>query len=208
MSPRAAMRGLGRGAAALALALLAALACGRGGEAPPLPLRVGLYSGPLSRDPHLVREYITFGVLSSVYEGLVDLDRALAPRPRLAESWQSPDPLTWRFRLRRGVRFHDGRPFEARDVVFSLDRARRLPASEYGGHLASIDAVRELDSHTVEIRTREPAGVLLQKLAVVLVVPAGSPPEIVDPIGTGPYRLAAVREGFSLQADPAPAGGA
>lgn len=196
-------RRLGLGGGALALAVAAAAACARGGGEPGAPLRVGFYSGPLSRDPHLVREYITFGVLSSVYEGLVDLDRGLVPRSRLAESWQSPDPLTWRFRLRRGVRFHDGRPLDARDVVFSLERARRLPASEYASYLASVESVRALDSHTVEVRTREPAGILLQKLATILVVPDGSPPEIVDPIGSGPYRLASNAEGLSLVANPA-----
>jgi peptide/nickel transport system substrate-binding protein len=186
--------------AGLAAAISLAVGCGRGGREP--PLRVGLYAGPLSRDPHLVREYLTFGVLAGVYEGLVDLDRALAPRPRLAESWQSPDKQTWVFRIRRGVRFHDGRPLTARDVVFSLDRARRGAGSEYAGYLAAIDTIRSLDSHAVEVRTREPAGLLLHKLASVLIVPDGSPAVIHDAIGTGPYRLAGAGHGLVLTAHP------
>jgi len=199
--PRSRGPGLG-GTLPFVLALADVAGCGRGAEHPRPPLRVGLYSGPVTRDPHLVREYITYGVLSSVYEGLVDLDRALVPRPRLAESWESPDRLTWRFHVRRGVRFQDGRPLDARDVAFSLERVRRLPTSEYGGYLAPVDSVRALDSDTVEIRTREPAGTLLQKLAIILIVPRDSPPEIVDPIGSGPYRLAPNAEGFSLRAYP------
>ena len=192
----------------LALGLVAAgwltSGCGRGERRDPeRALRVGFYSGPLSRDPHLVREYVTFGVLASVYEGLVDLDRSLAPQPRLAESWKSPDKQTWVFRIRRGVRFHDGRPLTARDVVYSLERARRLPGSAYTGYLAPIETIRSLDSYTVEIRTREPAGVLLQKLAVILIVPDGSSDEIDEPIGTGPFRIAETPGGFVLTAHPA-----
>jgi peptide/nickel transport system substrate-binding protein len=182
-----------------AIAWLAA-GCERDGREP--PLRVGLYAGPLSRDPHLVREYLTFGVLACVYEGLVDLDRALAPRALLAESWESPDKQTWVFRIRRGVRFHDGRPLTARDVAFSLDRARRPARSEYAGYLAAIDSIRSLDSHAVEIRTREPAGVLLHKLASIMIVPDGSPAEIHTAIGTGPYRITETEHGLVLTAHP------
>jgi peptide/nickel transport system substrate-binding protein len=177
-------------------------ACRHEARGPSTPLRVGLYAEPFSRDPHLVREYLTFGVLASVYEGLVDLDRNLAPFARLAESWQSPDKRTWVFRIRQGVRFHDGRPLTSRDVVFSLERARSLPRSGYAGYLASIDTVRSLDPHTIEVRTREPAGVLLQKLALVLIVPDGSPDEIREAVGTGPFRLTSTPDGLSLVAAP------
>ena len=92
------------------------------------------------------------------------------------------------FHLRRGVRFHDGRELTAEDVG-SFERARHLPKSNVGGYLVSIDRVRAVDRHTVEVTTTQPFPVLLNKLAFILIVPAGSPEEIDHPIGTGPYRL-------------------
>src|SRR5205814_585744 len=82
----------------------------------------------------------------------------------LAERWENPDDLTWRFHLRRGVRFHDGRLMEAADVVASLERARHHPQSQVAGYLIAVASVREVDGETVEIATARPYPVLLNKL--------------------------------------------
>lgn len=171
-------------------ALLSLTACSR--ERPPavtLPLRVGLHVAPASLDPHEQNEFLTFGVLSNVYEGLTALSPALRVEPALAESWHSLDDRTWRFRLRQGVVFHDGRPLTAADVVFSLHRARRLPASEFKSYLAAMESAREVAPDEVEIVTQRPNAVLLARLAFVLIVPHDSPVPISAPVGTGPYRL-------------------
>jgi peptide/nickel transport system substrate-binding protein len=96
------------------------------------------------------------------------------------------------------VYFHDGRELAARDVLFSFERARRAPASAIGSYLVAIERVLALDPHTVEITTRRPDPVLLNKIAFVLIVPVDSPPVIARPVGTGPYRLAVHEPGKRL----------
>lgn len=168
--------------------------CGCRKQPPPaaLPLKVGLYAAPLGLDPHFHNEFLTFSVLSNAFEALTSLDAYLRVQPALAESWSSPDEATWRFRLRQGVVFHDGRPLRAADVVFSLQRARRHPRSEFASYLVAMQAVRATDERTVEIVTDRPNAMLPSRLAFVLVVPRGSPDEIVAPLGSGPYRIASI----------------
>jgi peptide/nickel transport system substrate-binding protein len=182
--------GLVRNLAVLAVAggVLAAGGCRRD-EPSERPLRIALYDGPSSRDPHEVNEFLTFTVLAHLYEPLVTLDADLRVQPALAERWDNPDERTWRFFLRHGARFHDGRPLTAADVVASVERVRNHPAGDFASYIVGVTSVRALDPNTVEIVTERPAAVLLRKLAFLMVVPADAPAEIEEPIGTGPYRL-------------------
>lgn len=112
--------------------------------APAQPLRIGLYAPPAGLDPHRHNEFVTFTVVSNLFEGLTSLDPSLQVRPALAESWSSPEDDRWRFQLRPGVSFHDGRALTSSDVVFSLERARTHPRSEFGSYLVTApeDAAR------------------------------------------------------------------
>ena len=178
------------------LALLAAAALGCAPEpAAERPLRIALYDAPSSADPHEVNEFITFAVLSHLYEPLVTLDAELRAQPALAERWDNPDERTWRFFLRPGARFHDGAPLTAADVVATFDRVRRQAGGDFAGYLVDVTAARALDAHTVEIATARPAALLLRKLAFVLVVPAAAPARITEPVGSGPYRLVSWEKG-------------
>jgi peptide/nickel transport system substrate-binding protein len=165
------------------------------------PLRIAVYSDPLALDPHLNNELLTLSLLSNVYEGLTAFDGNLRVRPALADSWDSPNDLLWRFHLRAGVRFHDGRPLTAEDVAFSLERARHHPRSGFGNYLVTVSKVRA-GTQTVEVTTDQPSAILLNKLAWVMIVPAGSPEEIRLPVGTGPYRFVSWNSGqpFRLRA--------
>ncbi|HET7292998.1 MAG TPA: ABC transporter substrate-binding protein, partial [Vicinamibacteria bacterium] len=157
--------------ACLAAALLTVTACRERLEAPSRrPLRIGMYVAPASFDPHERNEFVTFSVLSNLYEGLTALSPSLRVEPALSESWYNVDDRTWRFRLRRGVVFHDGRPLTASDVVFSMQRARQLASSEFKSYLAAVESVREAAQGEVEIVTHRPNAVLLARLAFVLVV--------------------------------------
>jgi peptide/nickel transport system substrate-binding protein len=168
----------------------AVLLAGCGGSQPPVPpVRVGLYAAPLTLDPHLEDEFLTSGVLANGFEGLTGLDRDMRVEPALAVSWDTPAPTTWRFRLRPGVRFHDGSPVGARDVVWSLERARHHPRTGVSHYLADVVAVGSPAPDVVEIRTQSSSSLLLNRLSFVAVVPRGSPEEIRVPVGTGPYRL-------------------
>jgi peptide/nickel transport system substrate-binding protein len=153
-------------------------------------VRVGLFAAPLCLDPHLENEFLTSAVLANVFEGLTGLDGAMRVEPALAASWDTPGPSTWRFRLRPGARFHDGRPVGARDVGWSLERARRHPRSGVSHYLADVVDVRVAAPDAIEIRTQASTSLLLNRLSFVAIVPEGSPAEIRSPIGTGPYRLA------------------
>ncbi len=186
-------------AAALAAASLASgAACspvpGAGGE----PLRMVFHSDPQGLDPHLHDEVSTHWVLDNIYDALVGFDADMSVRPALALGWENPDDLTWRFQLRPGVLFQDGRKLEAKDVVASLNRARSHPQSRMSGYLVEVALVRALDPQTVEVRTRRPYPILLNKLTFIAIVPRDAPPLIANPLGTGPYRFVSYRAGRDL----------
>jgi peptide/nickel transport system substrate-binding protein len=155
----------------------------------------------ITLDPHSQDTLSTWAILGNVYEGLVASDGELRVRPGLAERWESPDPLTWLFRLRPGVRFHDGYPLRAADVVHTLERLAadsRLDVRQYVWNVATVDA---LDPLTVRVRTRTPWPTLLAKLTQVYVVRAGEDTATLaqGTNGTGPYRLTEWRPGESVR---------
>jgi peptide/nickel transport system substrate-binding protein len=182
------------------LAVLSLVGCpARQGEAPqpdqvaeavaPSEIRIGIHSDILSFDPHRYNEMLSYALLRNIYEPLTTFDPQLRVMPLLAESWENPDEQTWRFHLRHDVRFHDGSAFDAGDVVFSLERVRNHPESALASYMVQVDEVSAVGEHTVEIRTLRPFPILLNKLAYLMILPAGSPDDISHPIGTGPYRL-------------------
>src|SRR4051794_5240375 len=184
--------------ACVLLALCAAACHSR----PAAPLRILISSAPLSLDPHLQDEANTFAVLGNVYEGLTAFDGDMRLHPALAERWESPDDLTWRFHLRSGIHFHDGRPLEAADVVASLERARHHPRSQVAGYLVAVSGVKAVDAQTVDVVTTRPYALLLNKLAFVYIVPRDAPPDIQDVVGTGPYRVASRRANGTVDLEP------
>jgi len=107
------------------------------------------------RTPHsLALQYHT-RVVFQVYEGLVGRDQDYHLVPVLATPWSQPDPLTWRFRLRPDVHFHDGSTFTAEDAVFSFERAL-APPSQRQFVLKSIKRVRMVDPLTIDIQLGAP----------------------------------------------------
>jgi peptide/nickel transport system substrate-binding protein len=130
-----------------------------------------------------------------VMEPLVDYDfEQKAIVPVLAESWDNPDPLTWRFHLRRGVKFHDGSDFTSRDVVHSLTRMKTDPISKQGGNLGAIEQIVAVDDSTVDLKSQEPfAPLLFNLLSRVMTSKAAYDQYGTDSdrylIGTGPYRF-------------------
>lgn len=112
-----------------------------------------------SLDPYTLNETFTLGVLSNVYEGLIRRDRSLRIVPGLAEKWEIVDPLKWRFHLRKGVKFHDGTPMTADDVVFSAERIR-APTSNLKSRLQPDVQVVKVDDHTVDFVLKSPNPIL------------------------------------------------
>ena len=169
-------------------------------------LRYASQIDPGTMDPHALSSLYNNRVLSQIYETLVDRDEQFKPGPRLALSWT---PLEggkgWRFKLRPGVKFHDGTPFNADDVVFNITRALdRL--SQYKTALPNVTGARKVDDLTVDLLTSQPTPVLpLQLVNLRLMSKAWCEKHKVEhpqdyngkeetfatrnANGTGPYKL-------------------
>ena len=123
-------------------------------------LRYASQFDPGTMDPHALASLYNNRVLSQIYEPLVGRDEAWKPEPRLALSWA---PLEggkgWRFKLRPNVRFHDGSPFGADDVVFNVKRALD-PLSKYKSALPNVTSAVRVDPLTVDLLTSQPTPVL------------------------------------------------
>jgi peptide/nickel transport system substrate-binding protein len=120
-------------------------------------------------DPHSNASKDNKAATKQVYEALLDVDSNLAIVPQLALTWKPLDPTTWEFELRPDVTFHDGEPFTAADVVFSIERAR-TETSDFRGYVDGIAAVEAIDDHTVRITTTGPDPSLWLKLAEVAIM--------------------------------------
>src|SRR5262249_6163491 len=135
----------------------------------------------------------------NIGDALVMLDENLEVKPALAESWRQESPTIWVFRLRKGVKFHDGTPFNAAAVKFNFDRLLD-PATKArdANMLASIEAVEVADEHTVRLKLKRPFAPLLRTLAYIvgyqMSPTAAKTLGMQDlgraPVGTGPYKLA------------------
>ena len=171
------------------MAISLAVGCARKPAAPSRWSRlvVAYTSGPPSLLSYMSTDEISASILRNVYEPLVDFARDLTLVPCLAESWYTPDELTWVFRLRPGVRLHDGRPLQTRQVATFLERASRDPNARrsLGKAIATVEAP---DGRTLVIRTTRPYGWLPNSLAG-LPIAVGAQREGALPVGTGPYAV-------------------
>lgn len=122
----------------------------------------------LTMDPHATNDFITQMVVTQIYEALIKLDHDLTLKPGLATSWEPTGERTWRFTLRQGVRFHDGTPFRASDVAFSVERAR---AGRFWTAFAGpIERVEVVNEQTLNITTRAPDPLLPRKMSRILIM--------------------------------------
>src|SRR4029434_2469678 len=163
-------------------------------------LRVGHLGEPPSLDAHWTTASITETLTNHIYEGLYSLDKDKKPIPMLAESHAvSRDGLVYTFKLRQGIKFHNGKEMTSEDVVASLMRWGKQ--SIYGKALfAQVVDVRGVDKYTVEMKLKEKSAIVLISLGVPNNFGAIYPKEIAEKfepavkateyIGTGPYKLA------------------
>jgi len=186
------------GRLASALLLCAALTACRAANAPSTPagVIVAFPSVPRSLVSYRSSDEFSASALRNAYEPLVDLGRDLSLVPCLAESWYSPDDLTWVFRLRRGVTFHDGRPLQAQQVAAVLREASADPASRRSFR-DIVSRIEAPDDGTVVVHTYQPSGMLHSVLNVTYIgLDSGVPGR--PPVGTGPYRVAEWKPGQRL----------
>ena len=180
-------------------------------------LTIGLKSEPTSMDPHFHQLSSNIQIHKNIFEALTTQDAVQKVGPGLADSWEAVDDTTWRFKLREGVKFHDGTDFTARDVIYSFCRVPLVENSPsaftiYTGSIADMTAE---DDHTLVVKTSTTNPLLAAEvwsLAIVSADALGAEDEVVfgpegtctgmgdvpqapafnDPaiaVGTGPYRL-------------------
>lgn len=156
--------------APLALAAFAGLtALPAAAQDGPRVLRYASQDDPQTLDPHSANLLSTTRVVANIYEPLVFRDKDWKIIPWLATGWSQPNDRTWRFRLRDGVKFHDGATLTADDVVFSVERALS-PTSQLKVSLQGVEKAVKVDALTVDLVMREPNPVLLSHLAAFRIM--------------------------------------
>jgi peptide/nickel transport system substrate-binding protein len=162
-------------------------------------INIGLQAALTSMDPHFHNLSPNNSFMLHVFEPLIKRDDNQKLIPGLATSWRAIDDLTWEFKLRKNVRFHDGSPFTAADVAFTLKRVPEVPnsPSSFATFTKPIIEVKIVDPHTLVFKTATPHVLLPSDLASVMIVSKvnGEKATTEDynsgkaAIGTGPYKL-------------------
>lgn len=147
-------------------------------------------------DPHTVPALANFRITHLLYEGLVWLDENLVIQPMLAESWDIPDPTTYVFHLRQGVKFHNGQTMSANDAKYSLDRVLDPSATmPWRSWLGPVKDIKVVDPQTLQMSYETPFPGLLSGLAGnrgSAVMPSGYAEKEntkLTGVGTGPFKL-------------------
>jgi peptide/nickel transport system substrate-binding protein len=179
---------------------------------PAQTLRWASQGDPQTMDPHSQNESMTNMMNGQVYERLTRRDRQLAIVPSLATEWSQTGPLSWRFKLRQGVRFHDGSPLGVEDVLFSVQRAK-APTSQFNVYANALGTPVAIDAQTVEFRLDKVNPVFLQHVDSVSIMSKAwaEKHKVTRPLdfknkeeshagfaanGTGPYMLVSRQPGI------------
>jgi peptide/nickel transport system substrate-binding protein len=172
---------------------LAILLCGCHRAPQPGTVVMVIESSPTNLDPRIGTDAQSERIDELLFDGLVERDNNFQPAPGLAESWDHPEPLTWIFHLRSGVRFSDGRQLTAKDAAWTLNSMRDgTIVSGKTGAYKKVASVEAPDDSTLVIRLKSPDPSLLWNLSggAFGVVPAGSGKGFARQlIGSGPFRL-------------------
>jgi peptide/nickel transport system substrate-binding protein len=203
-------RAAGR-AAVMAIALGAGgMALGAGGQglrAQTLTMAVG--APVTSLDPHYHQLSPNNAVADMIFDKLVNTDSQARRVPGLATEWRAVEPNVWEFKLRQGVRFHNGNEFTAEDVAFTLDRLPKVPnsPSSFAIYSRPIQAVEIVDPHTIRFRTAEPYPLLPLDMTNVRILDRETHENastedfnaVRAAVGTGPYKAVSHRNGDRIE---------
>ncbi len=176
-------------------------------------LRFGYQVETPSVDPHWSTNTSAIAVGKHAFDHLIHKDAKMGLEPQLAESWKPLDDLTWEFKLRKGVKFHDGTPFTADDAVFSITRHFTIESpTDFKQYVAGKTPIK-IDDHTIQIKTEVPTPLMETDLAAFAIVSkkhaegAKAPVDFNSgkaTIGTGPYKFVEWRREDSLVFDANP----
>jgi peptide/nickel transport system substrate-binding protein len=172
-------------------------------------LRIALSADVSSLDPHFVNIAPNISFSQHLFDALVHVDANGQLIPGLATSWRAIDATTWEFKLRPGVKFHDGSPLTAEDVVFSLDRPAALVNSPgpFTSYTRQITGKQIVDPLTVRLKTATPYGPLpMDMISIFIVSKKAAQGASVDDfnsgkalVGTGPFRFVSFRRGDRIE---------
>lgn len=162
-------------------------------------LAVGISTEPSSVDPQFSRTGNNQNLAQQVFGRLVEPDANLQVKPNLAESWKNVDPLTWEVKLRSGVKFHDGSPLTAEDVVYSLERVSKIENSPapFTANVGPIAKMEIVDPQTIRFTTKKPTPQFMELAGMVYIVSKKATEGKTSQdfiggaaaIGTGPYKF-------------------
>ena len=195
-----------------------AAAAALSGPASAADLKMAFAQAPTSIDPHFHNSGTNSALIRHVFDPLIINQNGL--QPGLATSWKAISDTVWEIKLREGVTFHDGSPFDAADVVFTIERLPNVPdsPSSYASSVQPIKEIEVVDSHTLRLVTDKPSPVLPNKLAEFTIVSdeVGKGAATADyttgkaMVGTGPYRFVSSRasESYKLARNESYWGGA
>lgn len=156
-------------------------------------LVIGADADPIGLDPVLTNAFSSYDFMDLIYSGLLRWNSDMEIEPDLAESYDNPDPLTYIFRLRESVAFHNGQPFSADDVKHTFDRILDPDeGSPRFSQFANIDSVEVIDDMTVQFTLQNPDAAFLSYMATTpdsAIVPEGVDGLTDRPVGTGPFAF-------------------
>lgn len=165
--------------------------------AEPVSITMAAHDMPPDLDPHSSSAMQHFRIWRLYMDPLVTVGADGQLEAALAESWEIIEPTVWQFKLRQGVTFHNGEPFDADSVVATVEYAQAEDTASYWAQrLTAIESVEVVDEYTVNIHTTEPSPLLGKNLAVLFMLPpdylaeTGKGPFGQAPIGTGPFEVA------------------
>ncbi len=203
LSRRALLRFAVAGAALGASHFAMAQAPKRGGK-----LTIGADADPIGLDPVTLTAFSSYDFTALLYSGLLRWNAEMKVEPDLATRFEQPNDTTYIFHLRRGVKFHNGQPLEAEDVVHTFARIRDpASASPSAPIFSSIKSVTAVDPLTVRFELTAPSATFLSYLATNpngVIVPRGVDGLATKPVGTGPFVFDSYQpnQQFTLKANP------
>src|SRR5689334_23205076 len=171
-------------------------------------LTIGLGTDVTSLDPHYHNLTPNNNVAQHVFGLLVQRNEKEQLEPGLATEWKTVDPTTWEFKLRKGVKFHDGSEFTAEDVIASLNRVPQVPnsPSPFTAYTKQIVKAEIVDPYTVRLRTATPYPLMPSDLTQVFMISHKAESASTDDfnggkaaIGTGPYKLVRYAKGDRIE---------
>ncbi|TMH05888.1 MAG: ABC transporter substrate-binding protein [Betaproteobacteria bacterium] len=171
-------------------------------------LTIGIGADVTAIDPHYHNLTPNSNVAAHIFDYLVLRDERQKPIPGLAESWRTVDPLTWEFKLRRGVKFHDGSDFTAADVIASLERVPEVPnsPSPFTVYTKQIKEMTVVDAYTIRLKTAAPYPLMPTDLTQVAIISKNARKASTEDfnsgkaaIGTGPYKLVRYAKGDRIE---------